>query len=243
MVGLALPPDWRMFDQADRQRCRDTHQLLIDWQAFRARFPKLPEETVIKLFRAERGAWAKERGLRITLATLARYRERLPLDGNVDGRGRQPKKHGPLDPRVRDAYLQIALHANFADLGEAWRHARDTAQEHHLPMQSPAWFRRWFAREYPKVFVRYSKSKRKFEAENLPKIHRNYDDVSPLEWVSLDGHEMNLFVRVPTANQSWKRVRPILDLLFQFDQFFHLLDKPALDVGLVKKLVDLGAFS
>ncbi|HUU94740.1 MAG TPA: Mu transposase C-terminal domain-containing protein [Phycisphaerae bacterium] len=144
---------------------------------------------------------------RLSTRTLHRWNGQK---SHCDGRRVRGGGAAPLDPRVRDAYLQIALHANFKDLGEAWRHARDTAQELGLPMHSPGWFRRWFAREYPQFVVRYCKSARKFEAENLPKIRRNYDDVAPLEWVSLDGHQMNLFVRVPTANQSWKRARPIL---------------------------------
>jgi hypothetical protein len=136
-----------------------------------------------------------------------RLKQGVPLDQRFRS-GRRPAP--PPDPRLVAAYEDIALHANFDSLAEAWRHMRDLAENLHLPIRGPTWWRKWFKRTHPQVAVRYCKSQRKFEAENLPKIHRNYDDVAPLEWVSLDGHEMNLFVRVPTANQGWKRARPVL---------------------------------
>jgi len=144
---------------------------------------------------------------RLSTRTLYRW------DGqksHYDGRRVRGGGAAPLDPRVRDAYLQIALHANFENLGEAWRHARDTAEELGLPMRSPAWFRRWFAREYPNVFVRYCKNKRKFEADCLPKLKRDYSDIAPLEWISLDGRVLDIMCRVPAARHGWRRCRPVL---------------------------------
>jgi hypothetical protein len=123
--------------------------------------------------------------------------------------GRRPTEP---DPRVAEAYVELALQKNRQfTFAECYRHARDVAEEHGLPMPSKQTMQTWFQRKYPKpVQIFFRQGKRRFEADCQPKIHRKYADLEPLEWVSLDGHVLNVMARVPDAHRGWRRCRPIL---------------------------------
>ena len=159
-------------------------------------------------------AIANRAGLGLSEKTLKRYRRRLDRGELIDKRrGRSGRKPSEIDERIQAAYDEIALHPNFKKYKEAWRNARDVAQAISLPMPSDDTMLRDFRKRVPAVAVAYSKSPRKFEAANLPKIHREYTDIAPMEWISLDGTVLNCRCQAPDCVFTGKLIRPILTVV------------------------------
>ncbi len=218
----AAPPNER-----DRNRMLQTRLLLRAWSAYRsARRPAtaraclrtfgaapllelLPQLAPLTRACTTVSEWFARYGLRISLASLRRYRRRLSRDGNADRRGRQADFQA-VDQRLRDCFVARACHPNNLHLSQAWRDTRDLAEQLELPLPSRRWWELWFKRNYPQHIVRYAKRPREFDDKNLPKLRREYTETDPLEWVSLDGHVLNVMCRVPDARQGWRKGRPTL---------------------------------
>jgi len=166
---------------------------------------------------AELALWARARGLCTSARSLLRYRERLDpssprFDGNVDARGRGGAG-GCIDTihaRVRDEFVARAMHRNCISRAEAWRWARDVAETLGVEMPSLRAWQLWFARKYPEWARKFARRPREFEAACQPKIQRDNNAVEPLEWVSLDGHVLNVLCRTPDVRRGWRQCRPIL---------------------------------
>lgn len=133
-------------------------------------------------------------------------------EGRVDGRTGNGRAKQPVDKRLIERYAQIVLSPNFkkSQYAEAWRHARDLAEELGVSMPSRKVMRRAFEDAFPPIARARAKGARSFEAQHLPKIHREYSDVAPLEVVCLDGHVLDLRCQAPDAPKSGHAVRPVL---------------------------------
>ncbi|MFH1749108.1 MAG: Mu transposase C-terminal domain-containing protein [Planctomycetota bacterium] len=124
--------------------------------------------------------------------------------------GRSGRKRLPIDDRVRAAYADLALHKNNFSHAEAYRYARDVAAELGVSIPSKATMKLDFKRWYPQPAVELAKRPRAFEAKCLPKMERAYTEIAPQEWLSLDGHVLNLRCQAPDAHKSGKSIRPVL---------------------------------
>ncbi len=152
-------------------------------------------------------------GFAPTRGVFRRLRARVPAGEVVDQRavksGRPPTA---IDERIRDAYDSIVMHPNHDTdrWAEAWRCARDVAQELGLAMPSRQVMRRDHKRRKPELARVYTRRPKAFVAECVPKVARNYDEIAPLEWVSLDGHVLNHRCQAPDAAKSGRAIRPVL---------------------------------
>jgi hypothetical protein len=197
-----------------RQKTLDAMELLRRDRQFRSEHAKLAPTSpaYFENFRRVHGAWARERGLGCGRSAMLSLRKRAARCETIDKRaarsGRKPAIQ--IDPRVADAYLALALHANRFSLREAWRAARDRAEELGVTLPSEPTMRRWFRRHYPEPVRRLAQSPKRFEAACLPKIAREYSAVAPLEWISLDGHVLNLRAQAPDAAKTGRAIRPVL---------------------------------
>ena len=170
-----------------------------------------------------RAALAEVRGrfgikIAVGKAALKGIRERIRTD-TVNGwcqSGRRPEE---VDDRLAKRYAAVALDPKFQRRlkgravpmhSRAWKDTRDLAADLGVRMLSRGWWTEWFDRTYPEFARAYARGKRGFEASALPKIHRDNTLIDPLEWVSLDGHTLNLLCRVPDPHKGWKQGRPVL---------------------------------
>jgi hypothetical protein len=153
--------------------------------------------------------WAASRGLSCGLSSLYEYRARLRHDGNHDGRGR-PRGGTTVDPRLAEHFAARALHENGFQLSVCWRDTRDLAEELELALPALPWWRRWLRETYPHAARVLARSRKRHADVCLPKIERTYTDIAPLEWISLDGHVLNLRCQAEDARKTGKAIRPTL---------------------------------
>jgi hypothetical protein len=154
---------------------------------------------------------------------LKRLFERLAKGQLTDGRYRSGRKAAPgveaADPRLRECYVGRAMHRNFQQrrqgkitplFARAFADTRDLAENLNLPMPAADVWRNWFRKNFPQPAIDYAASPRRFEAADQPKIAREYTDIDPLEWISIDGHVLDIQFQASDAAKSGKTLRPAL---------------------------------
>ncbi len=208
-----LPEEVRRGTDKQRAKYLDAQQVRRLDSQFQRAHPNLAPTTAAYFDKFAEAHGAEVRGLGHSpkRSAMLGYRRDWGRNELTDKRGRSGRKPLPEpDARVCDAYVAVAMHPNFDSYAEAWRHARDVADEFGVPMRSKSWWRRWFQSKYPAWAVQAAKRPRKFESDHLPKIHRTYTEIDPLEWISLDGHVLNIMVQAADAAQTGRKCRPVL---------------------------------
>lgn len=214
-----LPPGHSEWSEKDLQRFFSTHELLSRWRAFTAARPNIPEEKIIGAFADEQRAWAAERGLTCTLTALRRYRRRLDpsspdFDGNIDTRGRKKltdeQKEQTMPPEVWGFFSSLYLQQNKLSIAEAYRVAKAKAAREGLHCPSLRLFQKRVAALPKPVVVLAREGPRRFEADCIPKLQRDYGSIPAGEhWIG-DERILDLFCRVPDVRKGWRIIRPRL---------------------------------
>lgn len=221
-----LPTGHESWSERDRQRYLDTRLLVRAFEVFR-RGHHSSHATLAAAFAAANARahlgdakihpettvaqWCAQRGLKCTPERLRTYARRLRRDGNVDRRGRGRGRTPAPDARLTAAFLDRVLHQNQFSAAAAWRDVRDLALDLDVACPGLRWWQVWYQRQVPAHAKGYGRRRGKeFEAHELPKIHRTYGDLAPLDWISLDGHTLNILCRVPDARRGWRSARPTL---------------------------------
>ncbi|MEW6252087.1 MAG: transposase [Planctomycetota bacterium] len=189
------------------------------WDRFVANCNATDPKTWAAFARDSRSAPGRAAGLACDYDSIRGYRLSLqlrkPIDGRALNRGR-PRQ--TVDARLQAAYDEVALHANFQRSKEgkptvmyaqARRAARDLADELGLDCPSPKIMRADFKLREPLVALHAARGRKHLE-ETLPKIRREYTAVAPLEWVSGDGHVLNVRAQADDAARTGRIIRPIL---------------------------------
>lgn len=133
-----VPRGFGRRDAVAQQRYRDTVELINAAGAIHAKHPTWPLAAVAKSLRARRGAWAKTRGLRITVSALRRYVRRCSpdsrwFDGNPDLRGRPRGRLSLPQRRALQPFFRLLRDPETPSVKAAWELAEKEAKAAGLP--------------------------------------------------------------------------------------------------------------
>lgn len=213
---LNVPPGFQFDDEAHRQRFADTQELLRREREIANEMPRATARQRAKVLKERHGEWARMRGLKCDYTSLNNYRHRINpvsprFDGNRDGRGRKPFEP---DENTREFVERIAywyMHKNQLPFTHCYRNAQREWEEAGREVPSESAARSAFRSQYPRPAQIYARrGLRKFEAECLPKIERDYTAFQAGERYEIDGHVLDVMARVPDARKGWRRCRPTL---------------------------------
>jgi len=216
--GYRLPSTAKDWTEKQRQRFLDTHELIRRFDAFGASRRRVAAKDLATPFALAHGDWAKAKGLKCDLRTLRRYRDRLTpgsprFDGNVDGRGSKnaTKPERICSPEAWKLFLGLVCHENQHHISTAYRFVHGEARRNEWAWPSLSWCRKRLREEIPEpVMVLARKGERKFEAQCVPKIQRDYTEILAGEHWCLDGRTLDIMTRVPDARNGWRRARLVV---------------------------------
>ncbi|MEW6249858.1 MAG: Mu transposase C-terminal domain-containing protein [Planctomycetota bacterium] len=228
--GHTLPPGHETWNEKDRARLLNTHELLRlydgDLADARRDRPGLTEEEFAPVFEARHGEWARERGLSCKLRQLRDYRVRLTpgnpqFDGNVDGRGRGGVRARVnigeqawnffkllyLDPRRRS----IALCHEWTT-AEAAKHAGEPGWE--WPGEAAGYkaVQRWVAEELPPFVADKSRlGKNRWRDKYGPFIERDHSQTRPMEAWQGDTADFDFVCDFEDGTEGRAQISAIID--------------------------------
>jgi len=165
--------------------------------------------------------WCQSVGLRVSAGTLDRYVVRLARGGdNADRRGRPQRPRGAwvqgeypagVTPDAWDLFCSLYQSRNRLPLSACHRFVAGEARRQDWRWLSEPALRALVCREFPApALVLTRAGPRAFEAQCVPKIERDIEDILPGEWWCLDGRTLDGFIRVPDQRREWRRMRPTL---------------------------------
>lgn len=237
VAGRVPPADWPAWNEPDRLRFTDTCTLVDAFDAFVAArrapraalaplFAALPAGATLGAAAAHEPAgttvaqWCAARGLRCSARSLQRYAPRVTpgpaYDGNVDRRGCARDEGPPFDAAAWELFRAFYLHNNALPLATCHRYVAGEAQRHGWRWCTVAALRRLLRDPHSSYYLPRAAEllarggPRTLEAQGVPKIARELDEVLAGEVWVLDGRVLDSFVRVPDARTEWRAARPVV---------------------------------
>jgi len=181
------------------------------------------ERYVQELKQSPHGAWAREKRLRFSLATLKKWRGRADHDEPLYQKHRCGRKCDDtlFDAEIFEHCVALDLHPNKFDVTGGYSiYAYGQAlawEEGKVWKGSPATFARRLREATPEPIRRAGREGLwAAEAYTIPKVHRDRSGYAAGEALSLDGRLADQYVRVPKSGGGWKLIRPVDICFFDF---------------------------
>jgi len=171
----------------------------------------------VRAFNREQSAWLEElfqrEGMRVGTGrgALIKKDKRIAKGKATDGRYRSGR-HGIIaTPEAWDLFKSLYLQANSLKLAKCWRYVRGEVASHGWSWPSLTWCRAKAKAKFPLGVRTYTrKGPRAAEAECVPKIERDYEEIAAGDWWVLDGRTLDSTIKVPDDRREWREARAVV---------------------------------
>lgn len=111
-----------------------------------------------------------------------------------------------IHPDLWQAFVSDYLRASAPTLTSCYRRVTRMAKAQGLSAPSERTFRRRLERDYPAAVLTLKREGEEALRRSIPAQRRSVEDLRALEWVNIDGHKFDVFVKTPDG----RVIRPIL---------------------------------
>lgn len=111
-----------------------------------------------------------------------------------------------IHPELWTAFISDYLRASAPTLTSCYHRVARMAQQKCIPLPSERTFRRRVEREYPAAVLTLKREGEEALRRSIPAQRRSVEELRALEWVNIDGHKFDVFVKTADG----RVIRPIM---------------------------------